>query len=384
MKVIMKVSAVFMFLLVLSAHAQIGDNLSVHGFGGWAAGETSNENIFNFATKDGEYNNYYFSLNLTSQPVERLSINSQIYWGQNRHEQSLNLDYIFAQYSYSPELNFRLGKVKSPFGLYAEIYDVGTLRPFYFLPAGMYQSIYPKSYVGLGITGEYTVTDDWTLAYDLIAGEMALNSFYIEIPSKFDYSAGFPVPVEFEKTQMTPVGREVVGTKLSLSPPVAGLNVGFSYINFKFDMRRGDGPREGSEINERHYLVSGFFDYTKDVISLKSEIYQLGTEMETAGGYVQAAYTLLRHWQVAVSHDWYEISTASTVERTLAKSTLKHKSTGFGVNYWFNPNLVIKANYYMIDGNAFSQPTSVALQLMNGENIKEKTDAFIIGTQFSF
>jgi len=384
MRLIAKTMTFIMLIFIMSSYAQVGENISIHGFGGWAYGQTDNDNIFNFATKDGEYNNYYFSLNLTAQPAENLTINSQVYWGQARHEQKMDLDYIFAQYNYLPELSFRLGKVKSPFGLYAETYDVGTLRPFYLLPQGMYQSIFPKSYVGLGITGEYEVAEEWNLAYDVIAGEMEMNGFYVEIPSEFDYSMGFPVPINFEKIHMTPVGREVVGAKVSLSPPVDGLNIGLSYMNFKFNMRRDGGEREESFTKNSHYIASGHLEFVTDDISFKSELYQIGKETETTGGYFEAAYTLFNHWQLAASYDWYENTTESTVSRTPHKPALEHKSTALGLNYWFNPNLVLKANYYMIEGNAFAQPALIAMDMMQGKTIEEKTNALIIGTQFSF
>jgi hypothetical protein len=351
--------------------------VAIHGFGGWAAGKIDNDNNFLLATKDWELNNYYFSLNLTAQPAENVSINAQMFWGQQRHDQMLDLDYIFAQYFVSPELIIRLGKVKSPFGLYAEIYDVGTLRPFYLLPVGMYRGMFPKSYVGLGITGEYEINPDLSIVYDLVGGEMAVNGFDIEIP-ELDFSQMPPVISGYNKMHMTPVMREVIGANVDILPMVEGLKAGVSFMTFKFNMRRDGGAREEAALANRHWMVTPHLEFLYDNISLRAEAYFMRDSTVVDGGYVEAAYTLYDHWQVAASYDFYENKTPSTAALT-PKNLLKHSSVGLGLNYWFNPNLVLKANYYMITDNAFAQP-----DIASGKTLAEKTKALIIGTQFSF
>jgi hypothetical protein len=117
---------------------------------------------------------------------------------------------------------------------------------------------------------------------------------------------------------------------------------------------------------------------------VRAEGFALRDSQKVDGGYVEAAYFLTDKWQVAVSYDLSEIKTESTVEVMPQKSALKHSSVGFAINYWFNPNFVLKANYYIIDGNAYAGPKVMADVMMAGEQINEKTNTFILGTHFTF
>jgi len=69
-------------------------------------------------------------------------------------------------------LKLRAGKVKQPFGISAEVFDVGTRRPFFELPQAVYGPIglVGESYKGIGFTGSFDVQGGWGLAYDLYGG----------------------------------------------------------------------------------------------------------------------------------------------------------------------------------------------------------------------
>lgn len=364
----------------LTSMAQV----NIHGFGGWAYGKTDNDNYFIIASPDGEWNNYYFSLNLAAEVSDDISINAQMYWGQYAHNQVLALDFAFAQYIYARELAFRIGKIRSPIGIYGEVYDVGTLRPFYLLPTGLYASMFPKSYTGIGLTGEYAFNDRWAISYDVIGGEIEMSPFSIEVPSEFDYSMGYPVPISFKKEFMTAVGRDMIGGDLTVITPVVGLEAGISFMTMKFHMRRDGGAREDAAIDNRHYLLSPHVEYLTDDVLVRAEGYMLRDSTKVDGAYVEAAYFLTDHWQVAISYDHHEVKTESTIEQTPLKSALKHSSVGFALNYWFSPNFVLKANYYMIEGNTHAGPKSMADLVMSGQPVDEKTNAFILGTHFTF
>jgi hypothetical protein len=374
----------FLFIGFTNLHAQEMEKLLIHGFGGWATGFSNNSNRFIFSSEDGEYNNYYFSMNITAQPAENLSIHSQLFWSRELNESMVDLDYMFAQYSFFSQLRFRIGKIKSPLGLYSEIYDVGTLRPFYLLPVGMYNGpgMFPKSYVGFGFTGEFLIGDNWTLNYDLIAGEIDFQNFNLEIPTGFDPITHMPI---MGKVDFTPIGREMAGFKISVNTPLNGLNFGLAYLNFDPYFFKNNGPRERDEVNvnDRLNMVAGHLDYLTDNISLRSEIYHVAKDMEITGGYFEAAYIFFQKWQFAASYDWFKNETESTQSQTLVNSIMDHKNIGLGFNYWFNLNLVFKIGYYQIEGNGFAQPVLLHETFFAG-NLKEKTKVVIIGTQFSF
>ena len=98
---------------------------------------------------------------------------------------------------------------------------------------------------------------------------------------------------------------------------------------------------------------------------------------------MESAYKFLDRWQLAASYDWYENKTLETVERSPA-AFVKHDAVGVALNYWASPNLVLKLNYYRVDGNVFAKPTETSLQHAMAGTLEEKTDVVILGTQFSF
>ncbi len=373
-------------------HAQLAEKISIHGFGGWAAGSTDNSNMYLLSSKDVEYSNYNFSLNIAAQPTEKFSIHSQLFWSREKYKQKDGLDYMFAQYYYSLLLTFRIGKVKSPMGLYSEIYDVGTLRPFYLLPVGMYNGpgMFPKSYIGLGITGGFTLSDTWEINYDFISGEMEFPEFRVDMPV-FDPVTGMPsfdpatmIP-ETKSVDSKPIGREVIGVKVSVNSPLLGLNLGLAYMSLDPSISLNDGIQKRIEatISNRLNIVVGHFEYQTDKFSFRSEMYKLSKDIEIMGGYFETSYRFFNNWQLALDYDWFASKKKGIFEKLDVSSSFDHKSIGMGLNYWFNPNLVLKGSVYMIKGNAFAQPEQL-LETYFAGNLKEKTNAIIIGTQFSF
>ncbi len=129
-------------------------SIHLHGFGSVAAGET-NGNHYMVAAEEQEIEHSSFALNLAAEPIENLKINAQVEWVTDDGEVEIERDYAFAEWSVSKALRFRFGEAQHPFGLYTEIFDVGTLRPFVKLPQGLYgpAGFAAEFYRGAGITG---------------------------------------------------------------------------------------------------------------------------------------------------------------------------------------------------------------------------------------
>jgi hypothetical protein len=91
-------------------------------------------------------------------------------------------------------------------------------------------------------------------------------------------------------------------------------------------------------------------------------------------GYVEAAFKPTEHWQVAASYDWRD-------NKNIADD---HSSLGFALNYWVSPKLVVKLNYYTIDGNTLARPAPAqALAAAATGQLDDSTNVFILGTQSS-
>ena len=94
-------------------------------------------------------------------------------------------------------------------------------------------------------------------------------------------------------------------------------------------------------------------EYLTDKILLRSEYGYVkydGMEMVTDSAYLEAGYHITENWQVVGRFDWYEWNIASPLYE-MFPSLSKHKEWALGLNYWFKPNMVVKASYHLTDGN---------------------------------
>lgn len=131
-------------LTAAPAHAQqdLLHKTEVHGYGGWSFGRTTdnlNTNFFLFAHARGDYFHNEFALNVAAPLTDQLTIVAQPFWhsGHHANQTASGMEYVFGEWKFSDAARFRVGNVKQPFGLYTEVFDVGTLRPF----ASLSQSI---------------------------------------------------------------------------------------------------------------------------------------------------------------------------------------------------------------------------------------------------
>lgn len=366
-------------------------SVEIHGFGGWAFGDTDG-NRYLLGSEDGEYDNVEFALNVSARPVEKLSLVAQIFFESEggftggaddgiELDDRVELDYAFAEWFFSDALKLRIGRVKHPFGLYGEIFDVGTLRPFHLLPQSIYgpNGFTAKAYNGVGITGLPRTKGRWGLQYDVYAGEIE-GSF--ELPGLLTLSPALLLEPKVE------LGFEVddtLGLRLNLTTPVEGLTLGLSA--YRGDERVGNGI-SGND-NRETYLLHA--EYLTDKWSVRSEWGSLEHEsvFEEEGGYLEIAYRLDRHWQLAVRAEDWEAEFPNidfSVLPSILPQLMGHEEVAFGVNYWFTSGLVLRLNYHLAEGNRFaflSSPEEVAQALATGV-LDEDTELIVFGAQFSF
>jgi hypothetical protein len=157
-----------------AAAFDVGDGLlSISGFGRWGYGNTDG-NAFLLGRDEGKGDNIGVALNIYARPMDRLAVSTQFFYDASK----INIDWAFAEYRVQDWLRFRAGQVKMPFGAYMETKDVGTLRPFYSLPASIYSfgDIAAESYFGGGFSGFLPPMAGWEISYDAFVGQIWLES----------------------------------------------------------------------------------------------------------------------------------------------------------------------------------------------------------------
>src|SRR5262245_20842759 len=292
-----------------TATAQTAHRYSIAGFGGAAFADlTSDGRWAEAATKDGQFDNYSFALSGAAQPWQKLVLRAQGFAGHNLRGQKLKLDYGFAEYAHSPGLKLRGGKVMTPFGLYSEIYDVGTLRPFYYLPQ-FYQGrlgLIPKSYLGGGITGFRPLGNEWEVGYDAFGGQMHFEEFTTARLNGFDPATRLPIINEFN-AQL--VGSQMVGGRLLLASPAHGLDVGGSVFYIGNVEQQTTEGRKPYITGKDATFANARLQYQRGGLTGRAEYFGVWTEKaDVRSYYVEVSQRFWRHFQLAGQYENSDIA----------------------------------------------------------------------------
>jgi hypothetical protein len=353
------------------------NNVVIHGFGGWAYGKTDNENRYLAGNEDGNYENVDFSLNLTARPYENLSLHIQPNYTETNDGDEVGLDYAFAEVLFSEAAILRVGKVKVPFMLYTEVYKVGTLRPFFTLPQGIYYDVTAEAYKGLGLTGSLAA-GNWEFLYDVYGGKVELH----------------PTPVPWFQDGQIIISsyeifaKDIIGGRLTVRPPFDGISIGCSSYTGDFEVAIGGQVQEDLSLSERTLFIGAFAEYLSDRWWIRSEYVAQRENPEVIEDivYGEVAYQLTSHWQVAARYEFLDLDMTAPEFQYLPESSYRHEDMAFGVNYWLNPNFVVKLSYHWVDGNRFANPDKLEdyIEAFLIGKFEEPTHLIMVGVQFSF
>jgi hypothetical protein len=373
-------------MLASAAFAQgTSDRYQLRGFGGWNLGSTNNQNTYAYvASGDTEYDNYNFALNLAAQPSDKLMVRAQAFWGEDLRGRRIDLDYVFAQWAPSPKLKVRVGKVLSPFGLYTEIYDVGTLRPFYLLPqfySGV-TGLLPKSYLGGGLTGVLPLGDEWEAEYDAFGGEVRFQAVPTDIPVGADPVTGLPI---FTTVDLQLIGRPMVGGRLGVGSPSHGLKLGVAAMHADMEQSVNGGPRGPYPVSEAADLTNAYLQWERGPFTLRSEFFKAFADTARLWStYVEASYKLTRHVQVAGLYEHTQLDPdPGSLYASLPDQMKRHESVGLGLNLWATPDVVFKVDGYSVHGNLAGRPANPVVDAAMGL-LDDSTLVLVVGAQFSF
>jgi hypothetical protein len=351
----------------LAAADDSAQRVEVHGLGGWAYGN-SDGNHYLGGTDEGEYNNANMALNVSAHPEERLAIVGQVEWRiEGEAEAEVELDFVFAEWRFSDAAHVRVGKVKQPFGLSTEVFDVGTLRPFYALPQAVYGPVgfVAEGYVGVGLTGRFETRRRWELDYDAYVGGQIVEEY--EAPEAVLF--GVPLAGQGFHSETT---RDMFGGRLTLTTPF-GLRLG------------GSGYSGKTHDRQRRSGFGGHAEYALGVWSLRAEAArEESPEHRKRAAYVEAARRFGPHWQVALQYGHLR-SELLDLPVPAEPGLLEHDEIALGLNYWVRPGFVLKASVHHVDGNRLAGPEVDELfqEFVEGE-LRRKTKLFLVAAQFTF
>lgn len=346
----------------------------LHVFGGWAYGKTS-RNTYLSGTPQGNYQQGALALNLSAHPDPRLSFLAQAFWEQGNEGTETEIDYAFAEWKFSDAVKLRVGKVQQPFGIYTEVFDVGTVRPFLSLPQSVYGpvGIVSEGYQGVGLRGTYPL-GKWGVSYDLYAGGIKIEEYGtpIQLLGEENEPVEDPSGIGYEIT------RNLVGARVVISLPVPGLTAGGSAIT-------GTQSDEGAE-PYRHTVLGAQTEFISNHLWLRSEIarHREQGKYTVHAFYAEAAYFMTRAWQLAARYDRSRTSFDNPVPPT-ALSLARHRDIAAGLNLWITPEFVLKGSYHVVEGNRLAGPPAAELAAtIAAGQLNSRTRLVQLGVQFSF
>jgi hypothetical protein len=344
----------------------------LHGFGGWAYGQSDQHNSYLAGLPGGNYRRASMAISLVAPVSERLTIRAQGESIQSEDGPTMVLDYAFADYKLADHLSLRVGEVKHPFGIYTEVFTVGTLRPFIDLPQAVYGAVgfAGQAYDGAGLSGDVDL-GRWNLTYDLYGGGYTLQEF--RTPEAFLHGedvSSIRDEVEIEST------RNLFGTRVMLHTPLHGLSFGTSVYTGQL-----------AEIGGRlRTVVAGSVDYRSNAFSLEAEIAHEDEvrDQHVTGAYVQAAYRFHPSWQIGVQLDNLHNDFIGG-DASRAPSLTQHREVAGVLSYWFSRSLAIKGEFHAVNGNRLAMPEPEDFSsILAAGGFRTRTRLVQLGAQFSF
>jgi hypothetical protein len=295
-------------------------------------------------SKEGNYTNTVLALSISGDLSDRLRVSARF---DIEPGETAEVDWAFAEWKASDALRIRAGMVKHAFGSYGEIKEEGTLRPMYYLATSVYGpgNISGEGLTGLALSG-FARYGRWALGYDLYAGSLRFEVS----PQLLRISDPALDPGE----RVSLVTRDLVGARLNVESPVG--------LAFRLSGYTGTEERFadlGRDI--RHHTGLASLQYLGEALTFNAEAARMVEESstETNAAYVELAWKFWFGLQLAARVEGSETRLTDTQTPGVAppgtqSSNLHHREAAMGVNYWFSPDFVLRAEYHLVRGTRFA------------------------------
>lgn len=378
----------------LHAAVSIGNsNVQIGGF--FSQGYIkSNGNNFPFEDKDGTWDFREMGVNVSTTVGSHLRLGAQGFAQRlgNYGEDTVRLDWAVADYNFRQEIGVRVGRIKYPKGLYGEALDLDAIRPFIFLPTGIYNPIlrdFFASFDGAMVYGTLGLGKAGSLDYKVFYGDISMNPD-MGVADFFNGSGLFASPGPQK------LGTDSVqGVSFDWSTPIAGLKIHASRSKLKGAFAEGKFAAMpvlpiNLMVNYVNYTTVGA-EYVRDNWTFAGEwFYQSGTThiealpaLNSNGDYGSTSYyasvarRFQEKWEIGAyyshAHNLYPSAGSPSVANHLNDRVLS-------LRYDVNEHLIVKLELHSIEGryNIFNTPKNP------NPTFKDSTTLIAVKTTLSF
>ncbi|MCP4346111.1 MAG: hypothetical protein GY795_11375 [Desulfobacterales bacterium] len=394
-----KIMAVFvLFLSGGAAHSFDMSDITIHGFASTGY-MVSSDNNFMIPSEDGSFEFNEVGINFSTSVAENIRVGLQFYSfdlgdiGNN----NVKLDWAFLDYQLKDSLGIRLGKIKTPLGLYNEVQDYDMLRTSILLPQGVLYYKYLRQTViscqGTDIYGNISLNKAGNMGYDVFVGTMNID----DDGGLGKYLSGRNESYESAKVDY------IVGARLKWNTPLNGLLLSASYaladltyntvstaapVNSEVDMSAMHNYFFSAEYNLGDLTLAAEYQRRTADMKVSSDMSQLGLPTPQLSEFKNDNET----WFGLLSYrftDWFEAGAYYSVYYSDANdrdgSTLEpnyrgwQKDTAVSARFDITDFWLIKLEVHFMDGAA------LCLYEDNPEGYNEQNwTLFAVKTTFNF
>lgn len=249
-------------------------------------------------------------------------------------EDEIELDWAFYERRVGDNTSVKVGRVQIPIGIYNETRDVGTILPFYrpsflFYAEGAFTT---ETVDGISLAHTFASDSDWSLDATVYAGEWSA----IEVDPGSPENSGISQ------------AKDGYGAQLWLNTPLSDLRIGIG--GFSWDSEGGP-----LEFVERRNALHASFDGSFGRFTLQGEYIEEaevedveGTVLGLVRWYVLGGLRITDSFHIWGQWESGEVTTFAPLFLRTYGFTFREE-IGVSLNYFFAPNLVLKAEHHWVD-----------------------------------
>lgn len=330
-----------------SGQSVLPEGLSVHGFLTQAYGVSDGHQrlgIPSYGTADYRVAALLFRYDATDQDAFVLQFSHERIGRSplTAGEPAVDLDWVFYERRFGENTLARVGKIRTPVGIYNEIRDVGTLLPLYRPPTTLYgEQMYASETVDGAMVGHRVPLGDWSLDLEGFFGSWEYLQWDLETIAEIDGGAG---------------------AQVWLRTPLQGLRVGGSAL--RYTARNVQDTPEGFEDSQVLWMAS--VDGTFPRFFIRGEGYELdfgseagGYEVGARGYYGQLGFNVTDAVGLVAQAEWTDLELEVFEPMPFLFDDNMERDLSLGVRYSPLPNLVLKLEGHRYSGYGIENETRI-------------------------
>jgi hypothetical protein len=359
--------------------AQDLENVQIHGFATQGFLFSSQNNYLSMKSSSGSLRWTEGAISVNDAVTDKLRVGIQLHMYQIGEFGGPNVlvDWVSGDYQVNDGVGFRVGKIKTPIGLFNDSQDVDSLFLWVLLPQAMYpvdNRGYELAELGGELYGRLPLTERWgRLQFALHAGSSTLdaNGGYVEQLAQIGMTFADP-----------PSGN-VYGGDLRWALPKIGLSIGASALSDTLD---GTGPQGSvhmpssltqaysAQWDFRRLHLAGEYWRTPFYLVFNTPFGTLTELTDQHSWYPMVRYELTKKLQVGSYYSYYVNKAADT-----SQSENYSKDWVVSGRYDFNSYFYAKVEGHFLHGTGLGYYTS-----SNPDGLKPNTNMLSTRIGFTF